>query len=172
MATKKYLIVNPSTGPAITQESTVDSSAGAGDSGKIPSLDAGGKLHTSFMPTGFGADTRTVTAGENLAAGDLIYLDSAGEAFKADANSEAKEAIGFVLASVTAAATGTVYFGSGIITGLTGLTAGARYFLSASTAGGISTSKPTGASDIIQQAGFALSTTEFYFEPQSAILLI
>lgn len=172
MATKKYLIVNPSAGPAITQESTVDTSAGAGDSGKIPSLDSGGKLHTSFMPTGFGADTSTVTAGENLAAGDLVYLNSSGEAFKADANSEAKEAIGFVLSSIAAAATGTMYFGSGIITGLTGLTSGARYFLSATTAGSISTSKPTGANDIIQQVGFARSSTEFYFEPQSAVLLI
>lgn len=172
MAVKKYLIVNTGSGPAITQESTIDSSAGAGDSGKIPSLDAAGKLSTTFLPTGVGADTRTVTAGENLAAGDLIYVNSSGEAFKADANSEAKEAIGFVLSSITAAATGDIYLGSGIITGLTGLTAGARYYLSASTAGGVATTKPSGANDIIQQVGFALSSTELYFEPQSAILLI
>lgn len=171
MATKKYLIVNTSTGPAITQESTVDSSAGAGDSGKIPSLDASGKLDSSFMPTGFGADSRTVTAGENLSAGDLVYLNSSGEAFKADANSQAKEAIGFTLTSITAASSGTIYLGSGIITGLTGLTAGSRYFLSATTAGGISTSKPTGAADIVQQVGFALSSTELYFEPQDSVLL-
>jgi hypothetical protein len=171
MATKKYLIVNPSTGSPVTQESTVDSSAGAGDSGKLISLDGSGKIDSSFMPTGFGADTRTVTAGETLAAGDLIYMDATPEAFKADANSDAKAAIGFVLAGITAAATGTAYFGSGIISGLSGLTAGAKYYLD-TTAGGITTTKPSGSGDIIQQVGVALSATELYFEPQEAILLI
>ena len=171
MATKKYLIVNPSTGSPTTQESTVDSSAGAGDSGKLISLDTSGKLDSSFMPTGFGADTRTVTAGETLAAGDLIYLDSTPEAFKADANSDAKAAVGFVLAGITAASSGTAYFGSGIISGLSGLTPGAKYYLS-TTAGTIDTAKPNGTGDIIQQVGVALSATELYFEPQPAILLI
>lgn len=173
MATKKYLILNTGAGASpITQESTIDTSAGAGDAGKVPSLDGSGKLDLSFMPSGVGGDTRTVTAGETLAAGDLIYFSSTPEAFKADANAEAKEAIGFVLSGITAAATGTAYFGSGVITGLTGLTAGARYYLSATTPGGITTTKPSGSADIVQQIGFALSTTELYFEPQSAILLI
>lgn len=172
MATKKYVIVNTSGGSPFTQESTVDTSAGAGDSGKIPSLDTSGKLDLSFMPSGVGGDTRTVTAGETLAAGDLIYLDSAPEAFKADANADTKAAIGFVLSGITAAATGTAYFGSGMITGLSGLTAGAKYYLSASTPGGITTTKPSGSGDIIQQVGVAVSATELYFEPQDAILLI
>lgn len=173
MAIEKYLIVNTGAGASpITEASTIDASAGAGDSGKIPSLDASGKLDLSFMPSGVGGDTRTVTAGETLAAGDLIYMSSTPEAFKADANAEAKEAIGFVLAGITAAATGTAYFGSGVISGLTSLTAGARYYLSATTPGGITTTKPSGTGDIIQQIGFALSTTELYFEPQPAILLI
>jgi len=172
MATKKYLIVNTGAGAsATTQESTVDVSAGAGDSGKVPSLDGGGKLDLSFMPSGIGADTRTVTAGETLAAGDLIYFDAVPEAFKADANSDAKAAIGFVLAGISAAATGTAYFGSGIISGLSGLTPGSKYYLS-TTAGTIDTAKPTGTGDIIQQIGVALSATELYFEPQDAILLI
>lgn len=170
MATQKYLKVNPGGGSPFTEERTIDTSAGAGDSGKIPSLDASGKLDLSFMPSGVGGDTRTVTAGETLAAGDLIYLDATPEAFKADANADTKAAIGFVLAGITAAATGTAYFGSGIISGLSSLTPGAKYYLS-TTAGGISTSKPSGAGDIIQQIGVALSATELYFEPQDAILL-
>jgi hypothetical protein len=166
----KFLKKGGNTGT--TEEATVASSAGAGDAGKVPNLDGAGKLDSSFMPTGFGSDTRTVTAGETLAAGDLIYIDSAGEAFKADANSEAKEAVGFVLAGITAAATGTAYFGSGLVSGLTGLTPGARYFLSATTPGGISTSTPSGSGDIVQQVGKAVSSTELYFEPQQSILLI
>lgn len=169
MATKKYLIVGGATGT--TEESTVDTSAGAGDSGKIPSLDTSGKFSTTFMPTGYGADTLSLVAGETLAAGDLIYVDAAGQAFKADADSSAKAAVGFVLAGVTAAASGTVYFGSGIIPGLTGLTAGSLYYLS-STAGGVTTTAPTGTGKIQQPIGRALSATQLYFEPQSAILLV
>lgn len=169
MATKKYLIVGGATG--ITEESSVDTSAGAGDSGKIPSLDTSGKLSTTMMPTGFGADTLTLTAGETLAAGDLIYVDSGGQAFKADADASAKAAIGFVLAGITSGATGTVYFGSGLITGLSSLTVGALYYLS-STAGGITTTAPTGTNKIQQQVGYALSATTLYFEPQRSILLI
>lgn len=169
MATKKYLIVGGATG--VTQESTIDTSAGAGDSGKIPSLDAAGKLDSTFMPTGFGADTLSLTAGETLAAGDVVYVDSAGEAFKADADASAKAAMGFVLAGITASASGTVYFGSGLITGLSSLTPGAVYFLS-STAGGITTTAPTGTGKIQQQVGYAVNSTTLYFEPQQPILLI
>lgn len=157
-----------------TEEAAVSSSSGAGDAGKIPELDGGGRLSSTMMPSGFGADTRVVTAGETLAAGDVVYIDSAGEAFKADANTESKAAIGFVLAGITAAATGTVYLGSGIITGLSGLTAGSRYFLSNSTPGGVAlySSLTLGAGDIAQMVGHALSTTELYFEPQDFIVVV
>ena len=169
MATKKYLIVGGASGT--TEESTVDTSAGAGDSSKIPSLDTGGKLSSTFMPTGFGSDTLSVTAGETLAAGDLAYIDAAGQVFKADADAVAKAAIGFVLSGITSGASGTVYFGSGMITGLTSLTPGALYYLS-STAGSITTTAPTGTGKIQQPVGRAVSATVLYFEPQSAILLI
>ena len=169
MSVKKYLIVGGSTG--ITEESTVDTSAGAGDSGKIPSLDTSGKLSTTMMPTGFGADTLTLTAGEALSAGDLVYVAAAGTVFKADADAAGKAAIGFVLSSISSAATGTVYFGSGIITGLTSLTMGQPYFLS-STAGGVTTTAPTGTGKIQQPVGYAVNATSLYFEPQTAILLI
>jgi hypothetical protein len=169
MATKKYLIVGGATG--ITQESTIDTSAGAGDAGKIPSLDAGGKLDSTFMPTGFGSDTLSVNAGEDVAAGDLVYIAAAGTVFKADADAAAKAAVGFVLAGATSGNPATVYFGSGMITGLSSLTPGAIYYLS-STAGGITTTAPTGTGKIQQQVGVAASASVLYFEPQTAILLI
>lgn len=169
MATKKYLITGGATG--VTQESTVDSSAGAGDSGKIPSLDASGKLDSTFMPTGFGSDTITLTAGEALSASDLIYINGSGQMLKADADSASKAAVGFVLASVSNGGSGTAYFGSGLITGLTGLTIGIPYYLS-QTAGGITSTAPTGTNVIQQQVGVPVSATTLYFEPQPAILLI
>lgn len=156
----------------ITEEATVGTSAGAGDSGKLPNLDSNGKLDITFMPTGVGGDTQTLTAGEALSAGNLVYVNGSGAVLKADASSEAKEAVGFVLSAISNAASGTVYFGSGIITGLTGLTAGARYFLSGTTPGAVTTTAPTGTGKIVQQVGRAISTTVLYFEPQAPVLLI
>ncbi len=169
MAVTNYLKVGGATG--VTEGTTVDTSAGAGDAGKIPSLDSGGKLASTFMPTGFGSDTLSVTAGETIAAGDIVYIDSAGAVFKADADAAAKAAIGFVLSGITSGASGTVYFGSGMITGLTGLTPGSLYYLS-STAGGVTTTAPTGTGKIQQIVGRAVSSTVLYFEPQPAILLV
>jgi len=168
MATKKYLIVGGSTG--VTQESTVDTSAGAGDSGKIASLDTAGRFSSTMMPTGFGSDTRTVTAGETIAAGDLIYISAAGTAFKADADAAGKAAQGGVLSGISSGGTGAAYFGSFFITGLSGLTMEVPYYLS-STAGGITSTAPTGTGKIQQQVGYAVSATELYFEPQPPILL-
>lgn len=165
----KFLKVGSS---GITEEATVGTSAGAGDSGKLANLDANGKLDITFMPTGVGGDTQTLTAGETLSAGNLVYVNASGSVLKADASAASKEAVGFVLSAITNAASGTVYFGSGIITGLSGLTAGSAYFLSDSTPGSVTTTPPTGTNKIVQRVGRAISTTVLYFEPQVPVLLV
>src|SRR5687768_2697758 len=49
-------------------------SAGAGDSGKAVLLNGSGQLDPTVMPTGVGADTASVLASENLAAGDIVNI--------------------------------------------------------------------------------------------------
>lgn len=165
----KYLNIGSTGLP--TEVQAISTSAGAGDANKIVETDASGKLTLSLMPTGIGPDTVTANAAENLSAGNLVYIGAAGTVFKADANSVDKAAIGFVLASVTSGQPALVYF-EGTITGLTGLTAGTRYFLSDTTTGGVvpAGSIPTGAGDIVQLIGTALSATSLTFEPQTPIL--
>ena len=90
---------------------------------------------------------------------------------KADADSASKAAVGFVLSSVSNGATGTAYLGGGLITGLTSLTSGAAYFLS-QTAGGITTTAPSGTNVIVQSVGYAASATVLVFLPQQPVLLI
>lgn len=140
-------------------------SAGAGDSGKLVALDASGKLDESVLPVGIGADVKVANAGENLAAGDFVYIDASGDVRKADASNTAKLAIGFVLSAVTAASDATVYM-EGTNTGLTGLTAGTRYFLSPSSPGTHTATVPTTAGHTVQVLGTAIDTTELSFEPQ------
>ena len=88
----------------ISELEALVTSAGAGDAGKIPALDATGKLDNSLMPVGIGADSKILPASENLAAGDLVNVwndSGTAKARKADATIAGKEANGFVLSAVT-----------------------------------------------------------------------
>lgn len=171
MAAHKFLTVG-SDGNAIEEAGAI-SSAGAGDEGKLVALDAGGKIDSTMMPAGLGADSKTMTAGEAISAKDLVYINGSGAAMKADANAVAKRAIGFAQSAISNAATGTITF-EGTITGLSGLTPGADYFLSNTTTGAIAlySSLTYGSGDIIQRVGFALSATELSFEPGAPIVKI
>ena len=100
----------------------------------------------------------TFVAGENLTAGDAIYIDAAGQAFKADNDSGgASEAIGFALSTVLAAASVQVRVG-GKVSGFVGLTVGARYYIAES--GGITAVVPSASGEYIVQMGYAVSATE------------
>ncbi len=147
-------------------------SAGAGDTGKLVVLDSTGRVDTSMMPVGIGADTASLTASEALAAGDLVNVwNDAGTAKirKADGSTSGKEAHGFVLAAVSSAALGTVYF-EGTNTQVTGLTAGAQ-FLSGTTAGAATVTAPTGTGKVVQRVGFATSATALNFQSNDPIVL-
>jgi len=142
------------------QNEGIVTSAGAGDAGKIPALDSGGKLDISLLPTGIGAATVTVPSFENLTAGQFVNLYSnAGvmNARLADANNN-RRAHGFVLANVTSPANATVYYGD-VNNQQSGLTVGLEYFLS-ETAGGVIAPAPTTAGSLAQRLGVAQSATE------------
>lgn len=149
----------------LKETTPITSSAGAGDASKIPQTDGSGRLDSSLMPVGFGSETKTITASENLAAGDLVNIhNSTGlKVRKADASSPSKPAHGFVLASVTSGASATVYYGN-LNTQLSGLTIGDELFLSASTPGAVTATPPSTAGHIVQRVGVATGTTEALME--------
>jgi hypothetical protein len=156
--------------PAVINAKIV--SAGAGDSGKIPQLDATGRIDASVLPVGIGADTATITASEALAAGDLVNIyNVAGVANcrKADGSVSGKEAHGFVLAGVASSAAASVYF-EGTNTQCTGLTPGVQY-LSGTVAGKSSSTPASGAGKVVQVVGFAISATALNFQSESPIVL-
>jgi len=147
----------------------ISTSGGAGDAGKLIETDGSGKIDITLMPTGVGADAKTMTAGEAISAGNLVYVAAAGTVFKADANTVTKMAVGFAMASISNGSSGTIYF-DGTITGLSSLTPGAAYFLSAAATGAIVTTPPSGAGKIVQLVGWAISATELTFNPQIPII--
>lgn len=141
-------------------------STGASDAGKIVALDGNGRLDSSVMPAGFGAETKTITATENLAAGDFvnIYNSSGLKCRKADASGgAAKKAHGYVLSAVTSGQSATVYYGN-LNNQVSGFTAGDELYLSASVAGAATTTVPSTAGHIVQRLGVATATTEILVE--------
>jgi len=141
----------------------IQSSAGAGDAGKLISADAGGKLDPSFLPTGIGANSVAVPSTEALSAGDFVNLfDNAGVlSMRLADNSNGREAWGYVKTSVSIAATGTAFRLNTVNANLTGLTAGDDYWLG--TAGGVIDTPLDPAVDIgslDQYLGKAASATE------------
>lgn len=156
----------------LTEQEALVSSAGAGDSGKIPALDSTGRLSTSMMPVGVAADTASIVSSENLVAGDFVNIwNEAGTAKvrKADAATAGKEAHGFVLAAVTSPAAATVYF-EGQNTQVSGQTPGV-VFLSATTPGVATATAPSGSGNIIQTVGIATSATSINFELGTKVVL-
>lgn len=151
----------------------IQSSAGAGDAGKIPALDAAGKIDQSMMPTGVGPDTTSLVASESISAGALVNVfDSGGGTMKvrnADATTSGKEADGFILSAVTTGQTALVYH-EGTITGLSSLTGGSRYYLSA-TPGAVTATAPSTSGNVVQYVGRATSTTTISYEATDGVIL-
>lgn len=155
----------------IKQIAAVVTSAGAGNDGDLVALDASGKLDASVLPSGVGQNTVSATASEALAAGDLVNLyNNAGtiNARKADATAEGKECHGFVKAAVANAANATVFTSGNILTGLTGLTPGARQYV-ATSPGARTETPPATAGNVVQMVGVSVSATSIAFEPEEPI---
>lgn len=171
-------------------------SAGAGDAGKLVALNASGFVDptmttiagtvaagTNVTVTGSGttaspytisstssggATTVTCVTSAAISAGMLINLYSNGgvlTARPADNTAAGSEANGFALAGVSSGASGTFNLG-GIITGLSGLTIGATYYLG--TVGAVTPTAPTTAGNNLQVAGKAISATQLEFNPDPA----
>lgn len=143
-----------------TEVAAVDSSAGAGDAGKIVALDAAGLINSNMMPAGIGANLDTVASSENLAAGDFVNLYDNGGTInvrKADANN-GRPAHGFVKAAVTSPANADVYGPGELNDQLSSLTVGADYWTS-ETPGGVTTTPPASATAAVQYLGRAKSAT-------------
>lgn len=169
----KFLERNSTSG-VITEIATVVTSAGAGSAGAVPELDGAGKLAFNMMPAGIGADSIVAVASETLSAGDFVNLWNNASVLnvrKADGTAAGKPCDGFVSSAVTSGANATVNF-EGQNNALSGLTIGARYYLSGATAGAAVSVPVTGSGKVHQYLGKALSATNLTFEADDAITLV
>lgn len=110
----------------------------------------------AMPPSGVNVDV-TGTAGEALSAGDIAYLSdgsnskAAGQWFKADADftyASTTPEVGIVVTAIASGGTGS-FRTNGRMTGLTGLTAGTAYYVSA-TAGALTSTAPSNSRKVGQ----------------------
>jgi hypothetical protein len=165
MAASKYMTIVSGIDTLIAANQT---SAGAGDAGKLMALNSSGLLDVTMLPVGVGPDVKAMVTSENLAVGAIVNVyNVAGVATARNADdSNSRQAMGYVLAATTSPAVATVYF-TGINNQLSGLVPGARQYLS--TVGAISSTPAT--SGIHQYVGEAISATELQFVPDDYVVL-
>jgi hypothetical protein len=153
------------------------SSAGAANANQIVALAATGYLDPSLFPAGLGEAQLALPATETIAAGAQMNLwGGAGGTTpswrNANATDATKPAMAFCNTGGASGATVTGYFTGNLVTGLTGLTIGAQYFLS-TTSGGVVLAAVAGAyaaGALVQPVGVAVSTTSMLFQPASGII--
>lgn len=112
---------------------------------------------TSVVPQS-GATIRTATAAAAITAGQILYLNSSGQAALADANALASaEVVGMAVCNA-AAGQAVSYIADGRCAMGTILTAGAIYVLS-STAGGLCPAADLSSTEYTSIVGVATSTS-------------
>ena len=156
------------------QYKPVQASAGSADAGKVPALNAAGKIDGSMLD--IGEQSTPVTASEALGAGKFVNLWNDSGTLKARLadNSNGRPAHGFVRAAAALSTTATVFPLDAVNAALSGLTIGATYFLG--TAGGV-ISTPLDATDdnnegfIDQKLGVAKSATELMTDDYDYVVL-
>lgn len=129
---------------------------------------------SNIMATKTDIDTRntiTGTAGETLTAGNICYLKSDGKFWKSQATAEATTAGLVAIATASASADGTcTMLLKGIVTDT--LTAGSTYYIATTTAGAKTLTRPSTSGQFVRVLGYALSSTQFYFNPDSTYIEI
>ena len=139
-------------------------STGGGSGAGFPF--AGTALITGSIVLTSGSGFPSLLASETLAAGDFVNIFSGGVR-KASSTDITKQAHGFVTASYSSTNPVVVFY-SGLLTDTSGLTAGAKYFLSAS--GTESTTAPILTGQLSLELGVAISNTALLFQPGPAII--
>jgi len=163
-ATQKFL-QRYATGPGF-QETTPATAGGAGNEGKIASLDpTTGLLPATMMPVGIGADSVTVEAAVSIANGKFVnFYDVGGTAScrLADNTDATKPAHGFVLSGAASGPVVAYMMGLNNLIPIGSFVAadlGKPLYLS--TAGGVTLTRPAVLGTLDQQLGVvdAIGTT-------------
>lgn len=137
------------------------------DMGELPINNVAG-IKLNEAPT----NTQTVsgiivsmTYGESIAPGDLLYFKSDGKVYKADANGVSTYPVmGLALASASSGSNNVLLHGIYRDDSRYAFTVGGVVYLS-TTPGGQTQSQPSATDDVIQVVGIATHADRIYFNP-------
>jgi hypothetical protein len=118
------------------------------------------------------ANTQTVTQSNSFTANQIVGVNLSGVYVLAEANAGGvTSGLGVVTSSTGAAFTFTT---DGLVTGLSGITPGAQYYLSDSVAGAVTTTPPTNTSSFIVgiYQGISSTTAQVTISPLPAVLTL
>lgn len=145
-------------------------SAGAGDSGKVVALDGSGRIDSTMMPVGIGADTQTVTTSEAIASGDLVNIwDSTGAKCRKADAAVAGKEAHGFVLVGVGSGASAIVYFEGSNTAMAGLTPGVQFL--STTAGTSTATAPSGSGNVVQRVGFAVSATTMNFQSGVPIVL-
>lgn len=114
-----------------------------------------------------GLDEVQMTAGENVAFGDICYVKSDGKLWKGKGDALGTSLTCFVaLATINANATGTFGYGKGFLRNDTWTwTVGGALYLSAATAGVLTQTAPAATDNAVQIVGIAMHANRIFYHP-------
>lgn len=109
--------------------------------------------------------TVSLTYGESLVPGDIVYFDSTGVVLKADANAAGKfPAMGMAMETFSSGSHVVLLTGIFRNDSLYAFTVGGIVYLS-TTPGGVTQTQPAATDDCIQVLGVATHADRIYFNP-------
>jgi hypothetical protein len=111
------------------------------------------------------------TYGTTIAAGQAVYLKSDGKWYltKADNPATSNGDLAIALDSGSAGTKGRLVKLGYVANTAWNFTPGVPIYLSSATAGGLTSTRPTGIGAVIRDVGSAADTTTIYFEPSPAL---
>lgn len=164
--------------PALNASGVLDStivnskttSAGAGDSGKVVALDGSGRIDSTMMPVGIGADTAVITTSEAIASGDLVNIwNSSGAKVRKADATVAGKEAHGFVLVGVGSGASAIVHFEGSNTAMAGLTPGVQFL--STTAGTTSGTAPSTSGNVVQRVGFATSATTMNFQSGAPVTL-
>lgn len=164
--------------PALNGSGVLDStivnskttSAGAGDSGKVVALDGSGRIDSTMMPVGIGADTAVITTSEAVASGDLVNIwNNSGAKCRKADATVAGKEAHGFVLVGVGSGASATVYFEGSNTAMAGLTPGVQFL--STTAGTTSVTAPSTSGNVVQRVGFATSATTMNFQSGAPVTL-
>lgn len=153
-------------------KTSISTTTGSSDSGKIISTNSDGVLDSSMLPKGIGLDVYSAITSVTLTPYQMvtIYNNAGVSTVKlAQANAVGTEAIGYVKDTYAIGDTALVYIEGEFDT--SGATVNTDYFLSDTVAGEITSTAPSSSSTFIQRIGRCYDIGKVRFEQDDVIYI-